>query len=54
MKKKKGYDRTTNKFPKWFEKNYGIDFNRVMDSYISEGFLSDKDKSGMPPAQMNA
>lgn len=44
MKKKKGYDRTTNKFPQWFEKNYGIDFNRVMDSYISEGFLSDNEK----------
>lgn len=43
MKKKKGYDRTTNKFPQWFEKNYGIDFNRIMDAYISEGLLSVKD-----------
>lgn len=43
MKKKKGYDRTSNKFPKWFEKNYGIDFNRIMDSYISKGLLSVKE-----------
>ena len=39
-KKKKGYDKTSNKYPKWFEQKYGIDFNRTMESYIAEGCLS--------------
>ncbi|MBE6029200.1 MAG: hypothetical protein E7226_03500 [Clostridiales bacterium] len=42
-KKKKGYDKTSNKFPKWFANSYGIDFNRVMSSYIRQGCLSDED-----------
>ena len=42
-KKKKGYDKTSNKFPKWFLNQYGIDFNLVMDQYIQRGFLSDED-----------
>lgn len=39
-KKKKGYDKTTNGFPKWFLDRYGIDFNKVMSRFISKGFLS--------------
>ena len=39
-KKKKGYDRSTNSFPKWFEQNYNIDFNQVMLLYINQGYLS--------------
>lgn len=40
QKKKKGYDKTSNKYPKWFEQNYGIDFNCTMDAYINDGMLS--------------
>lgn len=40
-KKKKGYDRTSNKFPKWFAKDYGIDFNRCVKRYCDQGCLSD-------------
>lgn len=42
-KKKKGYDKTTNKFPKWFVNSYGIDFNKTMSAYIKQGCLSDED-----------
>lgn len=41
-KKKKGYDKTSNKFPKWFSNQYGIDFNQVMDQYLQKEFLSDE------------
>ena len=40
-KKKKGYNKTSNKFPKWFFNQYGIDFNRVMAQYMKRGLLSD-------------
>ena len=40
--KKKGYDKATNKFPKWFEKQYGIAFNTVMEGYIKNGCLSEE------------
>ena len=40
--KKKGYDRTTNKYPKWFMTRYGIDFNSIMDEYIRSGWLMDE------------
>ena len=43
-KKKKGYDKTTNKFPKWFMNQYGIDFNQVMCGYLQEGLLEDDNK----------
>lgn len=39
--KKKGYDKTTNKYPKWFEDQYGITFNTVMEGYIKNGCLSE-------------
>ena len=39
-KKKNGYDRTSNSYPKWFDSKYGIVFNRVMEAYIQEGRLS--------------
>jgi hypothetical protein len=42
-KKKKGYDRSSNKFPKWFAKNYGIDFNRCINKYCDHNCLSDED-----------
>ena len=42
-KKKKGYDKTSNKFPKWFSNQYGIDFNRVMAQYLKKGLLSNED-----------
>lgn len=42
-KKKKGYDKTSNKFPKWFSTQYGIDFNKVMTNYIRKGLLSDNE-----------
>ena len=41
-KKKKGYNKTSNKFPKWFSNQYGIDFNQVMDQYLQKEFLSDE------------
>lgn len=41
-KKKKGYDRTSNKYPKWFANNYGIDFNRCVKKYCDQGCLSDE------------
>ena len=42
-KKKKGYERDKNSFPKWFDSQYGIDFNRVLTSSIDQGLLSDTD-----------
>ena len=42
-KKKKGYDKTSNKFPKWFANSYGINFNNVMNSFIKQGCLSDEE-----------
>lgn len=42
-KKKKGYDKTSNKFPKWFSTQYGINFNKVMTNYTRKGLLSDND-----------
>ena len=39
-KKKNGYDRTSNSYPKWFDSKYGIVFNQVMEAYIQEGSLS--------------
>lgn len=39
-KKKKGYDITTNKFPKWFMEKYGIDFNNVAEMFLQQGLLS--------------
>ena len=44
-KKKKGYDRTTNKYPKWFAQQYNINFNQVMDNYILQGCLSEDDNN---------
>ena len=40
-KKKKGYDKTTNKFPKWFMENYKVDFNRVIEDYLDQGLLEE-------------
>lgn len=40
MKKKKGYDLSTNKYPKWFANTYGIDFNAVANNYIANGDLN--------------
>ncbi len=39
-KKKQGYDLSTNKYPKWFENDYLIDFNTVARAYLSEGCLA--------------
>lgn len=39
-KKKKGYDLSTNKYPKWFANTYGIDFNKVANGYIASGELN--------------
>lgn len=38
--KKKGYDRLSNKYPKWFASRYQIDFNAVLNKYISDGFYT--------------
>lgn len=40
-KKKKGYDKSSNKYPKWFMNSYGIDFDKKMSSFINQGYLSD-------------
>ena len=40
MKKKKGYDLSTSKYPKWFANTYGIDFNVVANEYIVKGDLN--------------
>lgn len=40
-KKKKGYDKTTNKSPKWFMNEYKIDFNSVMEDYLQKGLLEE-------------
>ena len=37
--KKKGYEIASNKFPKWFMTQYGIDFNKLMNSFISRNHL---------------
>ena len=42
-KKKKGYERAKNSFPKWFDSQYGIDFNRVLANGVDQGMLSDTD-----------
>lgn len=41
-KKRKGYDKTSNKFPKWFWNQYEIDFNQVMSVYLKKGMLQEE------------
>ena len=40
-KKKKGFDPTASKAPQWFAKDYGIDFDAVLNLYLQRGFLYD-------------
>ncbi len=40
-KKKKGYERATNKFPKWFLNDYYIDFNTTLEECLIRGLLSE-------------
>ena len=41
-KKKSGYEVSSNKYPKWFKNTYGIDFNIVVNRYVSNMCLSNE------------
>ncbi len=38
-KKKNGYEKRSNSFPKWFLESYFIDFNNTLNHYLSKNFL---------------
>lgn len=37
--KKTGYDPSINNFPRWFQAQYNLDFNIVLNDYLKKGFL---------------
>lgn len=41
-KKKQGYDKSKNNYPKWFMNKYGIDFDKVMKQFTKQGYLSEE------------
>lgn len=41
-KKKQGYEKNKKNYPKWFMNTYGIDFEKIMEQYLKQGFLSEE------------